>query len=116
MSVGGQRAICRGKSAALSRQGCRHHLSSIVQSLRFARGLKSRRLYGALTCDHAPLTHSEARNDGQGEYSKCNILRHDLNKVRSEGLAEIGIENIWNRDDGVGYDKLKEPAKDPADG
>lgn len=65
--------------------------------------------------NHAALAHAEAADDGQTEDGERRLFRHDLQEVGGPGLAEVGVDNAGNVDDGVGGDELEEPAEETAE-
>ena len=64
--------------------------------------------------DHAALAHAEAADDGQAEDGKSDLLGHHLQEVGGPGLAEVGVDDGGDVDDGVGRHELEEPAEETA--
>ena len=64
---------------------------------------------------HAALAHGKGANDGDGEDGEGCVARHDLKEVGGPWLAEVGLKDLINVDDGVGCDELEEPTEEAAD-
>lgn len=60
---------------------------------------------------HAPLTHCEASDDGEGQYGEDDWSRQDVVEVSGERLAEVAFKHGCDVDDRIRHDELKEPAE-----